>query len=55
MERDTVFCDSPVEQALAWQSQGAELLHLVDLNGALPVNRKIAPPSSVGPFPFRPN
>jgi phosphoribosylformimino-5-aminoimidazole carboxamide ribotide isomerase len=42
MERDTVFCDSPVEQALAWQSQGAELLHLVDLNGAFagePKNR----------------
>jgi len=42
MERDTVFCDSPAEQALAWQNQGAELLHLVDLNGAFagePKNR----------------
>lgn len=42
MERDTVFCDSPAEQALTWQSQGAELLHLVDLNGAFagePKNR----------------
>ncbi|MRR05663.1 MAG: 1-(5-phosphoribosyl)-5-[(5-phosphoribosylamino)methylideneamino]imidazole-4-carboxamide isomerase [Deltaproteobacteria bacterium] len=42
MERDTVFCESPAEQALAWQSQGAELLHLVDLNGAFagePKNR----------------
>ncbi len=34
MERDTVFCDSPAEQALEWQRQGAELLHIVDLNGA---------------------
>jgi len=42
MERDTVFCESPAEQALVWQSQGAELLHLVDLNGAFagePKNR----------------
>ncbi|MGA7829086.1 MAG: 1-(5-phosphoribosyl)-5-[(5-phosphoribosylamino)methylideneamino]imidazole-4-carboxamide isomerase [Geobacteraceae bacterium] len=42
MERDTVFCDSPAEQALTWQKQGAELLHLVDLNGAFagePKNR----------------
>jgi phosphoribosylformimino-5-aminoimidazole carboxamide ribotide isomerase len=42
MERDTVFCDSPAEQALNWQNQGAELLHLVDLNGAFagePKNR----------------
>jgi len=42
MERDTVFCDSPAEQALVWQNQGAELLHLVDLNGAFagePKNR----------------
>jgi len=42
MERDTVFCDSPAEQALTWQNQGAELLHLVDLNGAFagePKNR----------------
>jgi phosphoribosylformimino-5-aminoimidazole carboxamide ribotide isomerase len=42
MERDTVFCDSPAEQALEWQRQGAELLHIVDLNGAFagePKNR----------------
>ncbi len=42
MERDTVFCDSPAEQALQWQGQGAELLHIVDLNGAFagePKNR----------------
>lgn len=43
MERDTVFCDSPVDQAMEWQRQGAELLHLVDLNGAFagePKNRE---------------
>jgi phosphoribosylformimino-5-aminoimidazole carboxamide ribotide isomerase len=42
MERDTVFCDSPADQAFEWQRQGAELLHIVDLNGAFagePKNR----------------
>ncbi len=42
MEKDTVFCDSPADQALEWQRQGAELLHIVDLNGAFagePKNR----------------
>jgi phosphoribosylformimino-5-aminoimidazole carboxamide ribotide isomerase len=42
MERDTVFCDSPAEQAEEWQRQGAELLHIVDLDGAFagePKNR----------------
>lgn len=42
MERDTVFCDDPAVQALEWQRQGAELLHIVDLNGAfdgVPRNR----------------
>lgn len=42
MERDTVFNDDPAAQALAWQEQGAELLHIVDLDGAFagePKNR----------------
>ena len=42
MERDTVFCDNPAEQAMEWQRQGAELLHIVDLDGAFagePKNR----------------
>ncbi|BDV44486.1 1-(5-phosphoribosyl)-5-[(5-phosphoribosylamino) methylideneamino] imidazole-4-carboxamide isomerase [Geotalea uraniireducens] len=42
MEKDTVFCDSPAEQARVWQEQGAELLHIVDLDGAFagePKNR----------------
>ncbi|MDD2500627.1 MAG: 1-(5-phosphoribosyl)-5-[(5-phosphoribosylamino)methylideneamino]imidazole-4-carboxamide isomerase [Geobacter sp.] len=34
MSRDTVFSDNPAEQALKWQEAGAELLHLVDLDGA---------------------
>jgi phosphoribosylformimino-5-aminoimidazole carboxamide ribotide isomerase len=34
MHRDTVFSDTPAEQALTWQQAGAELLHLVDLDGA---------------------
>jgi len=42
MERDTVFCRDPAEQGREWQRQGAELLHIVDLNGAfagVPKNR----------------
>ena len=42
MERDTVFSDNPGAQARAWQEQGAELLHIVDLDGAFagtPKNR----------------
>jgi len=34
MEKDTVFADNPAEQALKWQDAGAELLHIVDLDGA---------------------
>jgi phosphoribosylformimino-5-aminoimidazole carboxamide ribotide isomerase len=34
MERDTVFNDNPGAQARAWEEQGAELLHIVDLDGA---------------------
>ena len=42
MERDTVFNVNPAAQALEWQRQGAELLHIVDLDGAFagePKNR----------------
>jgi len=31
----TVYNDSPVEQARIWESQGAEWLHVVDLDGAV--------------------
>ena len=30
----TRFSDDPVAQALSWQNQGAQRLHLVDLDGA---------------------
>lgn len=33
--QETVFSDSPADMARKWQSQGAEYLHLVDLDGAL--------------------
>ncbi len=42
MEKDTVYSDDPVAQARAWQDQGGELLHIVDLDGAfagVPKNR----------------
>ena len=34
MDKDTIFNDNPAAQALEWQNQGAELLHVVDLDGA---------------------
>lgn len=42
MDKDTVFNDNPAAQARSWQEQGAELLHIVDLDGAFagePKNR----------------
>lgn len=42
MERDTVYNDNPAAQALVWEGKGAELLHIVDLDGAFagePKNR----------------
>ena len=41
MEDTTVFSDSPVDTATRWIEEGAQRLHLVDLNGAfdgVPVN-----------------
>lgn len=43
-EDSTVFSDDPVEVALRWQQEGAERLHLVDLDGARagrPVNQEV--------------
>lgn len=40
-DRETVFMDDPVEAALHWQAQGAQWLHIIDLDGAFtgePVN-----------------
>lgn len=42
MSRETVYSDSPGEMAAIWFNQGAERLHLVDLDGAVggkPANR----------------
>ncbi|KIH75949.1 1-(5-phosphoribosyl)-5-[(5-phosphoribosylamino)methylideneamino] imidazole-4-carboxamide isomerase [Geoalkalibacter ferrihydriticus] len=42
MDKDTVYNDDPGAQARIWQEQGAELLHIVDLDGAfagVPKNR----------------
>ena len=33
-EDETVYSDDPVRMALSWQDQGAEFLHVVDLDGA---------------------
>jgi phosphoribosylformimino-5-aminoimidazole carboxamide ribotide isomerase len=33
--QQTLYSDNPVEVALKWQSEGAKLLHIVDLDGAL--------------------
>ena len=33
-EDETVYSDDPVRMALSWQDQGAEYLHVVDLDGA---------------------
>ena len=34
-DRETVFADNPVDMALRWCAEGAEYLHVVDLDGAL--------------------
>lgn len=44
MDEETVFSDAPEAMALQWVSQGAERLHLVDLDGAVsgkPENREV--------------
>jgi phosphoribosylformimino-5-aminoimidazole carboxamide ribotide isomerase len=33
--QETVFSENPIETAKKWQSQGAQRLHIVDLDGAL--------------------
>ncbi len=42
-DEETVFSEDPVAAALAWQEQGARMLHVVDLDGAFsgtPSNRE---------------
>lgn len=43
-DQETIFADRPVDMAVRWVSEGAEYLHLVDLDGALagsPVNMAV--------------
>ncbi|MBI3600296.1 MAG: 1-(5-phosphoribosyl)-5-[(5-phosphoribosylamino)methylideneamino]imidazole-4-carboxamide isomerase [Nitrospinae bacterium] len=44
MEQETVYSDDPVSVAKKWEAEGAEFLHLVDLDGAVegdPKNKDI--------------
>jgi phosphoribosylformimino-5-aminoimidazole carboxamide ribotide isomerase len=44
MDKETVFSTNPPEMAVQWEALGAEMLHLVDLNGAFsgsPENRSV--------------
>ncbi len=43
-EQMTIFADDPAEMAMRWKAEGAEYLHLVDLDGAregFPVNLEV--------------
>jgi phosphoribosylformimino-5-aminoimidazole carboxamide ribotide isomerase len=35
MDRETVFSDKPEEMAALWQKKGAQIIHVVDLDGAV--------------------
>jgi len=35
LEEETVYSDEPADVARRWESEGAQLLHVVDLNGAV--------------------
>ena len=44
MDEETIFSDDPLSTAASWFSRGAELLHIVDLDGAVsgkPMNQEI--------------
>lgn len=34
LEKMEVFCENPVDAAKMWEQKGAEVLHIIDLNGA---------------------
>ncbi len=40
LKETTVYSDNPVEIAVKWESMGAKMLHLVDLDGAFSGNQK---------------
>ena len=35
MDEETIFSEDPISTAGSWFSQGAEILHIVDLDGAV--------------------
>jgi len=35
MDKETVFSDNPASMAKKWEDQGAKMLHIVDLDGAV--------------------
>jgi phosphoribosylformimino-5-aminoimidazole carboxamide ribotide isomerase len=35
MDQETIFSDAPVDMALRWEREGAEIIHIVDLDGAV--------------------
>ena len=44
MDDETIFSSNPIEVANSWHAQGAELLHIVDLDGAVngvPINKSL--------------
>ena len=44
MDEETIFSEDPISTAGSWFSQGAEILHMVDLDGAVegkPMNQEI--------------
>ncbi|MEK6546203.1 MAG: HisA/HisF-related TIM barrel protein, partial [Nitrospinota bacterium] len=44
MEQETVYSDDPLSVAKKWENEGAEMLHLVDLDGAvagIPKNKEV--------------
>ncbi len=44
MDRESVYSEDPVGMAKHWESKGAKMLHVVDLNGAVtgkPVHRRL--------------
>ena len=44
MEEETIFSEDPISTAGSWFSQGAEILHIVDLDGAVngqPMNQEV--------------
>ncbi len=57
--RVTVYADNPVDMALAWEQKGAQLIHIVDLDGSvaglprnaekiLEISKKVQTPLQVG-------